>query len=304
VNSRLVRPVFSGLRAGALAFLLLAAPAWAEDAPLKPTAQADAAWINGDLDGAVPLYESALEAGGLAPAEVVTAYARIGTYRAAMGKSDAALSAFRLAAAIDPEFRLPDESGPKAEALYTRARKEAGELGAKLEIKAGMPDEVTAGRSFVVIAKLPEGFAPLVDRVGIEVHDKLAKINWKGEKAADPSVRFDVPGKVAVTGATLIVTVAALDRHGNRYAVSEQRVKVAGRPLAAIVPETPLARNEDPFADEKDARDAEKDENKKGFWASPWPWAIGGAIVLGAAVGTFAATRSPDQATVGAPQWR
>ena len=109
-----------------------------------------------------------------------------------------------------------------------------------------------------------------------------------------------MPGKVAQPGATLVVKVSALDAHGNRFAVTQQRVKVGGaRPAPALSPV--LAKNEDPFADDKKPDD--KDQ-KKGFWASPWPWAIGGAVLLGATIGTIAATRSPDTATVGAPHWQ
>ena len=94
-----------------LAIVFVSAPAVA--AP-KSFGQADAAWHQGELEKAKDMYEQALAAGGLDPTDVVLAHSRVGTVKAALNDTNGALSAFRVAAAIDPDFELPAESGPKA----------------------------------------------------------------------------------------------------------------------------------------------------------------------------------------------
>lgn len=267
----------------------------------SPFAQAAQKWDASDLDGAFPLYQQALDAGGLSPSEVVVAYARVGTYQAAMGKAEAALSAFRLCAAIDPDFKLPGESGPKAEALYQKAKKEAESLGGKLELKAEVPTEVDKAKKFEVVAHLPEGFAPLADKIAIEVRDPISGKSWRSSVAADPSVTFEVPASVVVPGATLTVRLQAIDTHANRFAVVDSRVKVKGRPA----PVTSGAwGGVSPDDDETEEEPAEKSKPAEGsFWKSPWPYAIGGAILVGV-VGVYAATRPSDQVSVGAARWQ
>lgn len=260
-------------------------------------AQAAAAWDNLDLTSAVPLYEKALDEGGLFPADVIVAYSRIGTVKAAMGKKDAALSAFRVAASLDPNFQLPAESGPKAKPLFEQARKEAQQRGGKLTVTSEVPEKVDAGDSFTVKGKLAEAFAPLVDKVGVEVKDTLGKgVAYQEAKGADAVVSFEIPAKVAIGGTTLLVRISALDPHGNRWAMQETRVKVgpAAAPAVATGPTPEGSEDED-------------DENKpkkssKSFFATPWPYVIGGVIVAGA-VTAFILTRPSDHATVGAPAW-
>ena len=257
-------------------------------------AEAADKWEQGALTDAEPLYQKALDQGGLGPSDVVIAYSRIGTVNAAMGKREAALSSFRVAAVIDPSFVLPAESGPVAKKLYEEARKAAQKQGGKLEITAEAPDRGEAGKGFTVKAKLPEAFAPVVDRIGIDVRDPLSKTGaWKSDQPATAEVTFDVPGKAVAGGTTLVVRVSALDTHGNRWASYEARVKVreAKTDTAIVGAERPPEEGED------------EKKSKSGFWSSPWPYAIGGAIVVGA-VATFFLTRPASNVTVGAPQWR
>lgn len=278
------------LFAGAVLAALAIAPAAAAQ---QPTFQAASqAWENGSLDEAAKAYEQAVNEGGLAPKEVLTAYARLGTYKAALGKQEEALSAFRLAASLDPEFELPNESGPKAAALYKKAHKEAEGLGGKLEIKAEVPTEAAPAKTFSVVAHLPEAFAPLVDRVAIDVKDTLTGQGWSSSAQADATVQFEVPSRAVPAGATLLVRVDALDVHGNRYASNEARVKVGGSRAGFGSMDEPMEEEAPP-----------KEEPKKGFWHSPWPYAIGGGIVAASLV-TFFATRPTDDVMVTAPRWK
>jgi hypothetical protein len=62
-----------------------------------------------------------------------------------------------------------------------------------------------------------------------------------------------------------------------------------------------VAKEPSPDDDENKEKDTKK--KGKGFWSSPWPWVIGGAIVVGT-VATILMTRPTDSVDVKAPQWR
>jgi len=279
-----------------LVILCIAGTASAEDALLM---QAAKAWDAADLNTAGQLYEKALNQGGLYPSDVLVAYSRLGTVQAAMGQQNAALSSFRVAAALDPAFELPSEAGPKAKAIYKKARAEAAKQGGKLEVTAEVPTSSQPGQPFTVTAHLPEAFVPLIDAVGISVRDPSVPSMkpFVAKKPAATQVTFDVPSKTTISGASLLVRVDALDQHGNRWASNESRVKVDQRNVPA-----PLVTKE-PSPDDDENKEKDKGKSKGGFWSSPWPWVIGGAIVVGS-VATYFMTRPTDEVNVTAPQWR
>ncbi len=264
--------------------------------------EAAKAWENADLSKAANLYDKALKEGALFPADVLVAYARIGTVRAAMNKRNAALSAFRVAAALDPTFELPSEAGPKAEAIYEKARQDAKRQGGKLEVSAEVPTQSAQGAEFVVVAHIAEAFVPLIVEVGITVQDPSISTStvkpWTDEKQADTKVEFVVPGKVVMAGANLLVRIDALDSHGNRWASTQARVKVEGQPkgYGAVDPD-------DPFFDDDGKKKKKDDDDPGGFWSSSWPWVIGGAIIVGGTA-TYFMSRPGDEVTVGSPSWQ
>ena len=257
------------------------------------------AWENAELKKAADLYQKALDEGGLYPPDVLVAYARIGTVRAAMRQKTAALSAFRIAAVLDPSFELPSEAGRIAQRLYKKARKEAVQ-GGKLTVTAEVPSSANAGKPFVVVAHMDEAYVPLVVNIGITVQDPSISGGsvrpWTAKKPADTTVKFKVPGKVVVSGANLLVRVDALDGNDNRWASSQARVVVRGGKA-----ELHFSPQEDPFWDEK----KKKGKKKKGgsFWTSPWPWVIGGVVVAGGAAAYFMTRPSTDYVQVQAPTW-
>jgi hypothetical protein len=276
------------------------APAKAEDPAADTTlVQAQKAWEEAELTRAADLYEQALKEGNLYPSDVLVAYARIGTVRAAMNQRNAALSAFRVAAALDPSFELPSEAGPKAKALYKQARAEAEKQGGKLDITAEVPTQSAPGATFIVTAHVPEAFVPLIVDVGITVSDPSVSSStvkpYKEKKPAATEVQFEVPGKVVVPGANLLVRVDALDGHGNRWASAQSRVKVDARKRALEpMPGDAMVPGED---------DHDGKKKSGGFWGGPWPWVIGGAVVVGG-VATYFMTRPTPDVAVGAPTWR
>lgn len=196
-----------------LAILCLALPA---SATPKAFGQADTAWHTGELDKAMKLYEDALGEGGLEPNEVVIAHSRIGTVKAALKDTNGALSAFRIAAAIDPDFELPADSGPVAKKLYARAHKEAEALGGqRLSIAVKAADTIPAQRPFTIETEIPEGFAVLVAEVVVTVEDPVTGKRWRRKHASDPKVKFEFPKRVAIRGARLKVRAAAVDSQNN-----------------------------------------------------------------------------------------
>lgn len=278
--------------------LLLGGPAFAQDG--KPTLllQASKAWEAADLNAAADLYDKALKEGGLFPADVIVAYVRIGTVRAAMGQNSAALSAFRVAAALDPSFELPSEAGPKARSVYKQARKDAQGQGGKLEITMEAPTQSAPGAEFVVIARVDEAFAPLIVDIGVSVQDPSVSTStikpWTTKQPADTQVQFEVPGKVVMAGANLLVRVDALDSYGNRWASAQGRVKVEGQSASYGILE------DEDFEQEEDKK---KEDDSDGFWSSPWPWVIGGAILVGGA-SVYLMSRPGDEVLVSAPTWK
>jgi tetratricopeptide (TPR) repeat protein len=273
-----------------LAILCLALPAAATP---KAFGQADTAWHTGELDKAMKLYEDALGEGGLEPNEVVIAHSRIGTVKAALKDNNGALSAFRVAAAIDPEFELPADSGPIAKKLYAKAHKEAEAFGGqRLAITVTAPDTIPAQRAFTVQTEIPEGFAVLVAQVVVTIEDPITGKRWRRKQASEPKVTFEFPKRVAMRGARLKVRAAAEDSQNNAWTVSETKIKVEGtRELSALSGE--------PLGD-KPKKDKKGDES---FFDGPIPWIVGGALVVGGII-LYAATRPPSDVTVGAPAWQ
>jgi len=224
-----------------------------------PLQKAAEAWELGLLPDAAKLYQQALDAGDLYPADVVIAYARMGTALAAQKKDSDALSAFRTASILDPAFKLPPEAGAKAKKLYDQAAKDAQARGGKLSMTTEVPESLEANAGFKVVAKLPEEYAILIDKVRIEVKDPLSKnVVHKESQPATGVVTFTVPGKAAVPGVQLQVRVDALDAHANRWVSQESRIKVARDPNADKAA-APMVSDEDEKPKPK----------KKSFFATP-----------------------------------
>jgi hypothetical protein len=229
---------------------------------------------------------------------VVIAYSRIGTGRAALKDNNGALSAFRVAAAIDPEFELPADSGPIAKKLYAQARKEAEQQGGeRLVLKVTVPESVPQKEPFSVETEIPAGFAVLVAEVVVTIEDPVTGKRWRRKKPAEPNVSLEFPARVAIPGARLTVKASAVDSQNNAWSVAETKLKVEGtRPSSG-------GWGGDPGEDDQipaPKKDPKKDES---IFDGPIPWIVGGAVIVGAII-IYAATRPSDDVTVGAPSWR
>ncbi len=272
------------------AVLTIAAPAHATP---KAFGQADAAWHTAELEKAMKLYQDALAEGGLEPNEVVIAYSRIGTVKAAVGDKNGALSAFRVASSIDPGFELPADSGPIAKKLYTKAQAEAGQLdGAKLEITIAAPETVPAQKGFKIETTIPEGFAVLVAEIAVTIEDPVTGKRWRRKAPSEPKVTFEFPKRVAIRGARLKIKAAAVDGQNNSWTTAETKIKVEG------------VREMSDISDEPMGEKPKKKEEKSNFFSldGPLPWIVGGAVLVGGVI-LYAATRPPDEVNVGSPTW-
>ena len=287
-----MRPLRSSLVVLAVAALAVTADVGTVRAQATPGFDAaSSAWDRGAFAEAGAAYERTIDAGGLGPVEVVLAHTRIGIARALVGKRDLALSAFRTASTIDPSFELPPDASPKARAPYEQARKEAASRG-RLTLKLSAPDKIPHGKVFTVKIELSDESAALVDKIEIDVSDPLTKKSSHSyAQAVAEQVSFEVPAKAAVPGATLLISARALDTKGNRWVVQEARVSVAP---AETGPKPATGPLED---------DVPPKKASKGFFSKPWPYVIGGGVLLAGGVSTFLLLRGNDRASVGAPAW-
>jgi hypothetical protein len=296
-------------RAVAVACFVLAAnaaPAYASEAAAGGPAlrQARAAWEKGNLDIAEPLYREALEKGGLAPADILEGYVRLGSIRASLGKRDQAIAAFRAASILDSTFAVPSEAGPKGPAYAAQAKKDTAKIGSiQLSIKA--PKEVTSGKSFTVTASLDSAHIPIVAKLGLVARDGTSGKEATAEAKPAESAELEVPSEVTMPSASILVRVDALDSHGNRLASVEERVRVPEGGVAAAGGGGSSNAKSEPSSSSSSAASADTGVRKGGgFWSSPWPYVIGGVALAGAGTAVYFGTRPSDQVAVGAPAVR
>jgi hypothetical protein len=253
--------------------------------------RAKAAWDQGDFDLVAGLYDNALTTGGLTRTEVVSAYARMGAALAVTGKTRKALAALRTAALLDPGFTVPSEAGKRALALAERARREQSRA-APLTLIAEAPEHVEPGASFAVRVTLASPQPPLiaVDALTLDARDALTGRAYQQRSAAEPDHRFDIPTRMTLPEASLLLQVRALDTHGNELVVAERRVHVRpARPLAETSLATRSAASGDHAA-----------HPSGGFWKSPWPYVLGGVTLAAGGAALYFATRSTADVNVGA----
>lgn len=230
------------------------------------------AWDKGDFDRAETLYREAIERGSLAPETVVECYVRLGSLRSILGKKKG-LEAFRAAAILHRNFTLPTEAGKREVALADQARKDTDGFG-EITLTAEAPKEAPAGAPIAVTAHLDAAHIAVARKIAFTARDGLYGKEEKALRDVAEKTDFVVPATLAGPGTRISVRVDALDQFGNRLASVENTITIPdGRP------------KEDKVA-------------KKGgsFWASPWPYVIGGTLLAGgAATGYYLFLRPTDQ---------
>jgi hypothetical protein len=269
-----------------------AAPVRAQTVDSTPLSSMRAAWDSGDFDRVPALCQKALTQGGLGRADVLDAYTRLGAALAIDGQRKPAIAAFRKAALIDPGFKVPPEAGKNAAALAEVARRSQIRSGT-LALSMQTPDTVDSGSAFgVEVALTAPTRGNSVTTLTLDATDTLAARSYEQRGPAGPHAHFDVPARMALPDASLLVRVHARDGNDNELAEAERRVHIAAAP--GIVAQGPLA------ALATAARKDDRGRSGGGFWSSPWPYVIGGAALAAGGVTTWFLTRPTDNVDVGA----
>lgn len=248
------------------------------------------AWTKKDFNEAERLARRAIEDGSLTPREVVDTYVYLGAARAQLSKKAPAIAAFRAAGALNSDFSLPDDAGAKAIEFANQARADVASIGS-IALTAQIPKRVDDHTAFVVKATLDNEHLTMVKKMEIIARDGTSGREYHEETQPGELVEFRVPADLTLTGAVLKVRVDALDRFKNRLASVEERVDVNGRAADRVAAPDPL-------------RGDERKKKKGGFWTSPWPYIVGGALLLAAGSGSayYFWLRPPDVVTVEAPR--
>ncbi len=257
--------------------------------------RANTAWGRGEFDVAEALYHEALEQGGLTRNETLRSYVYMASARAVQGKREQALSAFRQAVLIDPSFVLPPEAGKKAKILGEQVRAREGRNG-PFVMTAQIPARASSGSSFMVGVSMDASRAALLTRVGLTVTSGMSGGAYQFEEDVPPptgdstmKMKFEVPARMAMPGSEIRVKLAGLDAHDNEIVTTEGHVAIAnGAGAAGIIAATPTP----------DDRNTKSEKKKGGFWSSPFPYIIGGLVLVGAGVGVYFATRPGDDVTL------
>jgi hypothetical protein len=138
-----------------------------------------------------------------------------------------------------------------------------------------------------------------VAKIAFTARDPLTQKSFTDAHQSATKLHFDVPGSIALPGASIVVRVDALDGHDNRLASTESRVQVEAAAAMSKEPAPVIDHDKDKDKD----RDKEKDDKKGGgFWSSPWPYVIGGAVLAAGGGAAWYFTRSTDDVTVGGPR--
>jgi len=277
-------------------------PARAAESPPGSAAlkQARAAWERGALETAEPLYREALEKGGLAPNEVLEGYVRLGSIRAAHGKKDQAIAAFRAASILDAQFAVPPEAGPKGPSLASRAKSDTSKIGG-IQLSLAAPKETPSGKSFKVTATLDKAHVPIVSKVSVLAKDGTSGKETSVETKTDESMEIEVPGDIALPNASIVVRVDALDSHQNRLASAEERVKVPEDSKGPVVAAAPTGGSGSGTGTVGSTYRSGDDNVRKGgtFWSTPWPYVIGGVAIAATGAAVYFGTRPAEDVSVG-----
>jgi hypothetical protein len=296
-----------------LALACTFAGSWAyADPPAPPGADAlataRAAWEAKHFAAAELSYKSALNTGGLAPADTLDAYVHLGAARARLGKKELARAAFRQAALIDRHFKTPPEAGRRAATIAALARRDEAKLGS-IVLNATIPQSVRAGESFGVDATLDPKHAALTAKVGADARDPLTGKHWATSDVASAAMHFDVPASVTLPGATLVIRIDALDPHDNRLATREQRVRVEALPAPAVVAELPAKPAPPPAAltfttdlGGGTTKPAKESEKHGGILSSPWFYVVGGVVLAAGGAFAYYELRPSESVSLGSAQ--
>ncbi len=252
-----------------LALLLFVGAARADE-PVASTelGRGHAAWLRGDFEAAKDLFSAAVERGNLQRSELLDAYVSLGSAWTVLGQKDRALASYRNAAIIDEHFRVPDEAGKKAIQYAETARKQAGRIG-QITLKVDHPTFAPNTASDVTV-KLDAGQSAFVAKVVLRAESGKETTEFEEPSATD--LVFHLPASL-IQGETVALSLRGLDTHGSELAKYNETATVMGavkrKSGSKGLGETPK-------------KTADKDHGKS-IWSTPWPYVIGGVVLVGAA---------------------
>lgn len=260
-----------------------------------PSKAVMAAWTKKDWSETERLARRSIEDGNLSPREVVDTYVYLGAARAMQAKKTPAIAAFRAAGALDADFLLPADAGPKVVDYANSARTDVASLGS-ISLRAQIPKHLEPHTTFIVKATLDAAHLSLAKKMEMLARDGTTGKEYQ-EEAPQPAenVEFTIPLKLTLPGSVIKVRVDVMDRFRNRLASIEETIEVGGKNTSTAAKPTSLDR----------LKEKDQDRKKKGgFWSSPWPYIVGGTLLLaaGGASAYYFWLRPPDQVTVGAPR--
>ncbi len=286
-----------GAFAAACIVAVTAAPAHAQDATAPATAdqspaaaafaRGQSAWEKKEYDRVESAYQEAIESGGLGPDEVREAYVRLGSARALRGKNDAAVRAFRAAAVLD-DFKIPPQLKAPQAKLAEQAKKDVQKMGiAAMTFTLTAPANVPPAKPFTVKVALDDRHVPVVSYIALTVKESTSNKSITKQEAPKESLELEVPAYLAPSGGQITVRVDALDKYKNRLASSESRVAVDFSETNSV------SLNDDI------ARPKESGGRGKSIFSTPWPYVIGGLVIVGLGAAFIVQSTKADEVSLG-----
>ena len=260
------------------------------------------AFQEADFDTAAKAYQVAIDAGHLAPNELAEAFVGVGIDAAARASGGSgtngkrAVDAFRLAVVVDPAVPYPLGGPKKPKPMLELARREMSKRTGDWFRVAFSERSIALGSTAAVARVRTDAVAGLE---GIEVEARVGEGDpWVQRYALAPETVVVLPQAAHTTG-RVRVRIAAIDDVGNRWAEVVRTVDVD----RVAAPNVALLRDDAPAAKSNTAPPvAPSTRAASGFWASPWPWAGLGVVVLGfGSAYAFAALDNSGPVRVGAP---
>lgn len=267
-----------------------APPSVAIEEPASPGAaafaRAQGAWEKKEYDRAETAFQEAIEQGGLGPEEVREAYVKLGSSRALRGKNDAAVRAFRAAAVLD-DFKIPAQLKPAQARLAEQAKKDVSRMGiGAMAFTAAAPDKTAPARAFNVKVTLDERHVPVVEFFLMTAKESTTGKNISKQEGRAATAEIEVPAYMAPPGGQITVRVDAVDKYKNRLATADVRITV--EPISE-----PAAR-----IDVDEPKKTETGRHRSIF-STPWPYVIGGIVVLGLGAAFVVQATKADEVSIG-----